>query len=179
MNKKAFTLLEIMVVLGVIAFLFGLGTIALIRFRNYTQLTTSYNELVSSLKSLQNKAKNSVASSAISSDIPNAVPDLYTLRVENNSYDFFDCMILSDRLNCSTLSQQESVIMPSGVQLQIEGCIGIAFERLTGNIDLVQTNGALFTADPTGSCTIRLTQTSLGDLRSIVVNADNDTLQLN
>lgn len=179
MKKSAFTLLEMMVVLGVIAFLTGLGTIALIRFRNYTQLTTSFNELVTAVKVIQNNAKNSVASSALSNDIPNAVPDYYTIRVENNSYDFFDCINQSNRIECSSSSTQQDINIPTGVQVQAEGCAGIAYERLTGNLVLVQTNGAIYTTQLNGSCTIRLTSTSLGDVRTIVFNADNDTLELN
>jgi prepilin-type N-terminal cleavage/methylation domain-containing protein len=58
MYKPAFTLLELLIVMGVSAFLMGLGAFGLMSFQAEVDLQNAYSNIISDLKFLQNKARN-------------------------------------------------------------------------------------------------------------------------
>jgi prepilin-type N-terminal cleavage/methylation domain-containing protein len=68
-SMKGFTLLELMVVMGIAAALLALGTVGLISFRNTVQLDQVRSDFISQLRTAQNLAKNSVASAALGGDL--------------------------------------------------------------------------------------------------------------
>ena len=65
MMKAGFSYLELLVVMAIIAILFGIGTAGLLRLQDTMRAEQGVNQLASFLKSEKNKAKNNVIDEAI------------------------------------------------------------------------------------------------------------------
>jgi len=70
MKKNAFTFLELLIVMSIIALLFGSGVAGLLRLRASMEAEQATNQLLSILKAEQNKAKNNVNNVELGSSFP-------------------------------------------------------------------------------------------------------------
>ncbi len=171
MKKQAFTLLEIIIMLGIAAVVMGMGTYSLITFRNYTQVQNVYTDIVSVLRQEQNKAKNSITSEQKAIDtgsIIDSIPDYYAVFFESNNYSIYYCEEISDRVNCFVENQNLKKTKFSGVSVNINcGVAGIAFEKLTGDIVGIQSNGSFV---QTGVCSITITRPGASSTKSLRID---------
>ena len=181
--KRAFSLLEILVVLAITAVVMALGTYSLLSFRNFTQVQNGYTNLVSLLKQQQNKAKNSISSEAKrdqSGSILDSIPDFYALSFTENKYSLYYCdKVGNDRVNCfiensQSIDQREF----NSIEIQLEcegGLLGLAFEKLSGDIIGFDESGN-FTS--LGVCDITIGHVQFGSQRTIQVNLTENNIKV-
>lgn len=185
MKLKSFTLLELLVVMGIIAVLGGLGVTGLTRFQANTQVQTAFNDVFSILKTLQNSAENSIAFTNASAVTPKycsslgpCVPDYYGIKFTTNTYTVYGCLISGNNIICSNQNMiQLGGLNLSSVVYSFSGsqCDYILFQRLTG--DIIDVSG-----DPTWSitansiCTLRISN-SFGDSRVIEINLTSNSIR--
>lgn len=178
-QKKAFTLVEMILAMGIIAFLIGMGSVALIRFRSVAKVERVHSDLISTLRTTQNSAENSKASFAkkdlFNLTISESLPDYYMVYFENNNYSIYFCDKSGSGANCFPETQNLKSANLSGVDITVTGCQGVAFERLTGNIVSIDSTGAV---SETGSCTIRIKATSLSSTRTIEVDFISNNIKI-
>jgi len=189
MEMKAFSLLEMIIVLAVLAILMGLGWAGLINFRSTAEMQNAYSELVSVIKSEQNKAKNSVSSKS-----DGTTPYFYTLFFANNKYYAFNCgdnntpNNIAQNVRCtkdtSVIFRQlptDIVVTPSS------GCAGLGFTRLSGrfasialpanNLETISTFDTTYTFS--GTCNITLSHTQIQTQKTIDINLNTNNVSDN
>lgn len=186
-KKKAFSLLELVMVLAIIAIIMGLGYQGLIDFRATSEMQNAYADFVGNLKILQTDAKNVVNTSSTTG----TPADIYAIFISSSSYKFFDCYKASfgNSLNCSvdkslsTLAQNPNIVFTPG-----SGCSGIGFSKLTTDIVSLNTsadiqNSTSFTAGSNNpqpsSCKITITHKLLqSSQKTITINIDKNSFDL-
>lgn len=178
--SKAFSLLELIIVMAIVAVLMAMGAFFLVRYQSSVQLQSAYTYTVSSIRTIQNKANNSASVTVGSNRVS---PDIFAVRFNNNQMNPFYCLYSSGGAltNCN-------VYPTSGIE-QFENtynvnatsdCTGIGFTRL-GLDTLTFTNSAFTgngTTTTTGTCTITLTHKTTGDSRTLRVNLDQNKIDL-
>ncbi len=184
-KKKGFSLLEIIIALAVIAVIAGLGYSGLINFRATSEMQNVYSEYVSNLRILQNKAKNSINTSANN----NAAPDIYAIIMGNNNYSFFNCIKASTFSNNVQCNQDDTLVkkdIPGSLRITPDAnCIGIGFAKLTGRIVSLNVSpggipaGSLNTNyTATGNCKVTISSTTIVSTKVIKINFDSGSIDL-
>ncbi len=171
--KKAFTLLEAIIAMGIMAVLLGFSTFALIQVKATIELQNSFSDIISALQTTQNRARNSVTKPGSST----TVPDYITVAFQPTTYNFQTCTKGASRITCTddTASAKATEIL--NVQLQASnGCGIIGFARLTSDIVSVDSNGIVTT---TGNCTITITHSSTGNSRAISIDLSSNNINTN
>ncbi len=172
MSLKGATLLELIIVMGILAAIMGLGVYGLIKFQGTVELQSVYSEFVANLKTLQNKAKNSINTSSTN----DKAPFIYAIIFDQNTYTFYSC----DKATSSTLLCVEDSSIPEvdtsskGVLISNPGCNGMGFSRLTG--DIVSINITNFTFNSVGQCNYTLLHNNSQLSNSITVNLTNNSI---
>lgn len=177
-RKRGFTLLELLVIMGIIAAITGMGIYGLSRFQANTQVQTAANDTITLLRTVQNDARNSVSfvddsslDPSICSSNGNCVPDYYGVNFDSQGYHVYGCLQSGSNIVCPSQNEIEidGVSFP-GITFSYIGtaCGYISFERLTGDIKDVNGN-PLWTVSSNSICTIRISNT-FGDNKSIEVN---------
>lgn len=170
--KTAFSLLELLIVIAVIAIILSLGTYALISFRNYTQVHGAYTEFASLLNTARNKAHNASYSASKleqTGSIAESIPDYYGVYIySDTSYGLVYCDdSLSGRVNCLEESELPRQTLPQNLSLRADTCEGIIYKKLTGDILKIYN---LNQVDTLGECKITFKYTQTTDQREILVN---------
>jgi len=184
-NKKAFSLLELIVAMGVIAVIMGLGITGLVSLRTTVELQGAYSEFVENLKSLQNQGKNSTSGSLGS----NSVPFMYGIFFTSTGYAFGNCdkptsnqgscFIDSSLAKVNTLNK--NVLITS---TDPSNCSGIAFVRLPGtniNVDpiiAINSNGSYNINNPILKCVYTIKHSQNNTIKTITINLKNGTITL-
>jgi len=191
MKLKAFSLLEFVIVFGVLAVLMGLGWTGLINFRSTAEMQNAYSELVSVIKTEQNKAKNSV-----SSNNDGGTPHFYTLFFIGNKYYAFNCgnsvVPLSSSSSSITCTKDSTVlfrILPANIIINPDPqCAGLGFAKLTGkftsftlpigygSLDTVTSFGTTYSQS--GTCNIKISHTLISTQKAIEVNLNQNNLNV-
>jgi|SRR6185369_7444421 len=171
--KKAFTLLEAIIAMGIMAVLLGFSTYALIQVKGTIELQNAYSDVISALQTTQNRARNSVTKPGST----NSVPDYVTVAFSPTTYKFQTCLKNSTRITCTddTASAKATEIL--NVQIQpSNGCNTIGFARLTSDIVSVDGNGVI---TATGSCTLTIVHSSTGNSRVISIDLSSNNINTN
>lgn len=175
-KQKAFTLIEILMVMGVIALIGAIGVYGLTRFRANIEVQTAFNDIFSLLKTLQNNARNSVSVNIGGNQF---TPDYYSVKFENNNYTVYACNKSGPNIICPTNNALDTYrgigIQNVTITYPAQQCEFIAFERLSGDIVDVR-GGPNWDISGNTMCTI-LILNSVGDSRRIIVNLVNNTLE--
>lgn len=191
MNQKGFSLLELIIVMAVIAVVMGLGWSGLMSFRATAEMQNAYSELVSVIKTEQNKAKNSV-----SSGNDGVTPYFYSLFFVDNKYYAFNCGDTRDQLSPTSNSircvKNPDVTfrqLPADIKIVPDSkCSGLGFAKLTGkftsftlpvtatNLDTVTSFNAMY--DQTGMCGIKIKHDLIPTEKIIEVNLDINNLNV-
>lgn len=184
LKKPAFTLLELLVVMGVIAMMTGMGIYGLTRFQANTQVQTVTTDTLTLLRTVQNNAKNSIsfATTPTANDIcssnNNCVADYYAVTFSSSDYQVFACQKSGSNITCPSQNNLniQSVTYPD-ITFSYEGtgCNYIAFQRLSGDIIDVQGN-PLWTESSNSLCSIKISN-SYGDYRILEVNLTNNSVR--
>ena len=175
---KAFTLLELLIVMGIIALMSGLGIYGLVRFQANARLESSFNDVLTSLKSVQNMSKNSTAfnnQSAINPTICSSngvcVPDYYGIRFNSTGYSIIGCLVSTTNIICPDENViEERLVTIGGVSIEFSGqqCEYLVFQRLTSDIkDVI--GSPTWSESGNSLCNLRLFN-DYGDQRIIEIN---------
>jgi prepilin-type N-terminal cleavage/methylation domain-containing protein len=188
---KAFSLFEIIMVMAIVAILMGLGWSGLMTFRATSEMQNAYSELVSVIKTEQNKAKNS-----LSAGTEGVTPDHYSIFISGNQYFAYNCRktsTVNNNVRCTKDSTfiarilpQDITINPSSNTAATPFCKGIGFTRLTGKFvsfeavpdNLNDVNAFDTTFKGEGICTIKLFHTMVNAEKNIELNLDINSLNL-
>lgn len=142
---RAYTILELVIVMSVIAVMMGLGIVGLTTFKRNAEFNSSYTSLVTNIRSIQSRARNSV-----SEDSGVTPTDFYGIFFTQNQYFSYRCIRVTNNLNCSKtvrLFQDTSLL---NATFTFGNCRNVLFERLTGRLYSVQYTGQLTDAIITG-----------------------------
>lgn len=189
MNLKAFSLLEMIIVLAVLAAIMGLGWSGLINFRSTAEMQNAYSEMVSVIKTEQNKAKNSVSSGS-----SGTTPYFYALFFSNDKYYAFNCgdsrtpSLSTTNIRCTKDETVNFRLLPSEIELVPDAsCAGIGFTKLTGkfasftlpiteSLETVTSFDTIYNLS--GQCNIKIRHNSISAERTIGINLDINSLDV-
>lgn len=182
---KAFTLIELLVVMGIITMLFGLGAYGLTRFQANTRVQSSFNDVLSLLKTVQNNARNSVSftnssgfTPSICSSTGSCVPDYYGIKFSGNQYTVYGCLKSGNNINCpaqNDLGYKQLNLTGINITFTGQQCDYIVFQRLTA--DIIDVTGSPTWAPSANTvCNIRISNTE-GDSRTIEVNLNTNVIR--
>jgi prepilin-type N-terminal cleavage/methylation domain-containing protein len=170
--KQAFTLLELLVVMAIMATMAGLGIQGLIIFRQTVQFQQTESDIITSLNTVRNMARNGVASQELKltgGGLSNAVVDAYALHFVDGNYSIYRCRITrafsGDQASCTNLEKAnlkgESLTEVNVVPVDAEKCSTLLFIRLSGDVQSLP--GSLVGGpDDTGECVFTISH-SLND----------------
>lgn len=175
--KKAYTLVEILVVMVIVGVLTAMGVYAYNYFKKVVEINQSINSVASSIKETKNFAKNN----SITGDVP--APDLlnkklaYKIDVVNNTLRRSFCSIPitqnwdDSNLIVSCYASYKDIdlkqkLHDNVVFTAISGqCDNIIFENLTGKIIFRSGNSALIAK----SCSIKVSYLNDNILSKIII----------
>jgi prepilin-type N-terminal cleavage/methylation domain-containing protein len=181
MKLKGFSLLELVIVLAILAIIMGIGWSGLINFRSTTEMQNAYSELVSVIRTEQNKAKN-----AVSSAQDGTTPHFYTIFFANNKYYAFNCgdskiplSSTTKSVRCTKSTDVVFRVLPSGINLIPDTqCTGVGFTKLTGkfvsvnlpssDLDGISSFNTVY--NDTGKCNIKITHDSISTEKNIEID---------
>lgn len=173
MMKKGFTLIEALIVMGIIAALIGFGVVGVTRFSDYLELQNGFSDISTFIRTTQNKARNSI-SYENSMGFFTPPPDYYAIYFEEENFSLLACNEnLSGLFNCEELEKN----VKSDVFNEVKFSFGADCEanRLFGfrrsNIDIVSFDGII--NEGTGYTVNNAVINSKG-ICTITVNHEND-----
>lgn len=154
--------------------------------RNTIELENGFADVASYIQTIQNRAKNSVASgitAEMSGQFGNAAPDYYQISFANDNYSYLTCF---QNISTYTCQVEESNVLSdrfSNINISTIGsdCERIAFERRTGNIvkmsnttEIIDYNGV---SSQNKTCTIRIGHINSNSYRDIVVDLEENSIE--
>lgn len=185
-SATAFTLIELIVAMGIAAVLTGLGVAGLNLFRQTIQFQQANLDFVSALRTVQNMARNSVSSQRLISQgtsLPQAKVDGYAIFFTTSNYSIRYCIRQggagNTQMNCSGVEQDnlkpreyaDVQIFPANTNV----CQGVFFERLTG--DIRGMSQPISNPLDTGSCTILIDHINNASLsRQLNIDITNNNI---
>lgn len=175
--KKAFTLLQLIVVMGISAGLLGAGIYGLTSYQRYLQLQSGYNDLVSIIKTQQNRAVNSVSLTALGGQ----APYIYALRIDNGNYTLYYCQNVAGSIVCTLDASLGQLSQLASNDLQVtSNCSGVGFLKLS--TDVVSLSANAFTGSGsvgnTGTCTFTIEHKVTLQSKQITFNLEENNLSL-
>ncbi len=171
--KKGFTLLEVLIAMGIMAVLLGTSTYALIQVKATIELQNSFSDIISAFQTTQNRARNSVTKPGATV----TVPDYVTVSFLPTTYKFQTCVKGTSRITCTddTASTKATEILNVTLQPS-NGCTTIGFARLTSDIVSVDSNGI---TNSIGVCTITIVHNTTGNSRVISIDLSSNNISTN
>ncbi|MEP7103473.1 MAG: type II secretion system protein [Candidatus Dojkabacteria bacterium] len=170
---KAFTLLEAIIAMGIMAVLLGFSTYALTQVRSTIELQNAFSDVASALQVAQNRSRNS----ATKPGSPNVAQDYVTVAFRNTTYAFQTCIKGASRVTCvdDTANAKAIEVLHSTIQPSVN-CNTIGFSRLTGDIVTVDSNGVV---NSSGTCTIKISHTATGNFKQISIDLTSNNITSN
>lgn len=177
---KSFTLVELLVVMGIIAVLAGLGIVGMLTFQRVVEVDGATQEFIGNLKTYQNMAINSASSRVYSSGSGQLAGrvDGYAVQFGDGGYELRYCLDADD-VNGNFDCQGVEIAEPKSSQYSqvnfatTSDCSLILFERLSG---LVYAMNSDFAApDSTGICEVQITHSAVGVPRTVEINLTENT----
>ena len=183
-KNNGFTLLELLVVIGITVTAGALGIYGLITFRETAILKQAGNELFTNVESIRNKARNSVLSIAksINNDPLEAKVDAFAIVFEDGNYSSMYCD-RSDSTSIDYTCAYEKQNLKSEIFTTVDiglfeesgyQCAGVLFEGVTGDLSLFANKDSVTTE--IGVCIIAV---ELGGVRQILIlDGEKDEISL-
>jgi prepilin-type N-terminal cleavage/methylation domain-containing protein len=175
-TSKAFTLIELMIVMAVIAGLSVLGIVAIIQFRQGVRINNAVFEFNSIFQTMSNKARNAASISGQAG----VAPDYYVLELLDSSFQVKSCQRTAIA-NAVVCSNHEQILEPADIDWYTgiaNPCRSIGFERRTADIVFIQPTGTILNS---GECIIFITlkensiEKNENLIKKYTFNAGNDT----
>lgn len=183
--KSGFSLLELLIVMGVTAILMGLGVYGLLSFQYYTEVQSVYSDISSLLSTTRNKAQNGSISNAklqSTNSIIDSVPDFYgvlfssTIFPDGEYGQVYCDRSTSDAVVCAVEDQELSFSVRGSISVETTNCIGVLYETLTADIYRIFNVNSI---DSQGECTVDIDHNNSGASRVITISATNNVLEIN
>ena len=185
---RSFTIIELLVVMGIIAVMSGLSIYGLVRFQASTQVETVFNDVYSLFNTIENNARNSVSfknasaltpNICITNDPTNCVPDYLGIKFDQDSYKVYACLKSGvNNIVCSPENEievQKATINGVSFDYRDTQCDYIVYERLSA--DMIDVEGSPnWLAKATENCTLVISD-SYGDSRAIQINLVNNNIK--
>ena len=184
MRKKAFTLVELLVVMAIIGAMLAMGIYAMVQFRRTIQLQQATSQILGIIKETQNLAKNNTLAKDVTAD-PN---------FNNLSFGYF--LVFKDFNIYRTLGKRvqgpgqnwtiRDPLTTNGLKSDIFGdvqiipdnCYAVVFINLTGDIIIQQTQASI-PQDLNTSCRLQIKHTQEAAFYKVIsINIKNDTYKI-
>ncbi len=163
--KNAFTLIELMVVFGIIALTLGLSIFGLSRFRANVELNSSYTNVISLINESRNKATNAFGSSTGGTL---QQKDLFGINFQSTSVQPIECTANSDGSVYSCLNSASGLISLSNMEITVVGCSArFGFKRLSQDFIALDTVGSV---QSTGTCSVEIRHLFTNEVKTITIN---------
>jgi len=180
---KGFTLIEIVIVLGIITMITGLSILGIVRYKAAVELNSAYTDLISSIKSQRNKANNSVSYNPDPNSPSFDTPSFYAIRFINNNYDLYVCQLFAPKsksLTCLDELNAQPATFATGITLE-SNCPGIGFQSITTDLVKIDSNAftsrGIFESKPNPAiCSLTLKHNQTDSTKIININLVYDTL---
>ncbi len=162
---KAFTLIELMVVFGIIALTLGLSIFGLTRFRASVELNTAYTNVISLINNTRNKATNAFGGSSGGSL---QIRDLFGVDFQSQQVNSIVCTANTDATVYSCQNTADSPISLNNMTINVVGCdTRFGFKRLTQDlISLTNVN----TVVASGICSVEIRHSFTNEVKTITIN---------
>lgn len=169
---KAFTLIELMLIMGVIAVAMALSILGLTRFRSAIELNTAYTNVISYLNDIKNKSTNAFGTT--SNGVLLSEVDFFGVSFEGKDVTALNCNGNFDFSNYSCTSSLETGALNLGnITTSITTCGNrIGFKRLTSDLVSLNTTGGLIT---TGTCELQLQHSFTNETKTITIDLVRNT----
>lgn len=161
--------------MGIIAVLMGLGITGLNQFRGTIELQNAYSDVISALETLQNRARNAVATPSTTPGVA-TVTDYSGMAFLQDTYDFKICRKAGSLVTCTTEASDLKPAEISNISFSVTAdCTTIAFARLTGDIVSIDGSGNVITE---GNCTIRLIHNQTSNARELYIDLTSNNIRI-
>lgn len=169
--KKGFTLLEALVIFGIIAVLMSLGIFGVLSFRATLELQNSSSDVVSFIRSLQNRSRNVQSINLNGNQI---VPDFYTFTIGENNISVNICDNVSNfDLECESFTGISTPEIIDSVTLS-SNCTEIGFATRNEDIvSLVESSAD----DSVEVCDITIIHEDLSEPFNIEININENSIK--
>jgi prepilin-type N-terminal cleavage/methylation domain-containing protein len=178
MAKRAYTIIELIIVLGLIGALSAIGILGLSAFRQATQTQGAANEFLSNIQNYENMARNSIPSQVrTGTGLLGDRVDGYAIFFTTTNYSLHYCIdqrSSTGRFNCQGIeSANEKINEYRSVTIyprpaDFPRCRGILFERRSG---LIYSMSDLIAAPLKGvNCNIEITHVSNMTKKVVIFN---------
>lgn len=175
-KKKAFTLLETLIVLGLVVTVIAAGAVSLTNARNSIELDNTYSDVLSAIRTTQNDARNYISiDSNYSVNIVPPVPDIYAFRVNtaNNEFWTFACTGAGASTSCTLASRESVASSVSNITIN-SNCYAIGFRKGIRDIVSISQGGVV---SDSGNCTITISQGNR--TKNVIINLDANNISVN
>lgn len=173
---KAFTLLELIVVMGIIVLSLGLTVIGITRFRYSIELQNGYSDIFSYIQNVENRSRNSVSSEALynsTGSYNESVPDYYVLHFQDDNFSLQACNLNGSRLIC--LSEEENVKAERFSSVTIAStCEYVGVHKR--DADIVRVDSQSFETSDTGICTVVVGHKSISRTYTIILDLVSNSI---
>jgi type II secretory pathway pseudopilin PulG len=168
---KAFTLIELVMIMAIIALAFILSILGLTRFRANIELNTAHTNIISMFSDMKNNSTNaaSTSSNGVLSvidlfGIMTSADNIYPIHCDGNSdFSIYSCVTTSDI----------SRIILTPVRVSGGTCpTRIGFKRLTSDLVTISSTGGV---SNTGTCTVLLQHSFTNETKTITIDLVRNT----
>lgn len=170
-TKSAFSLLELLIVMGVIASISMLGIFGLLNVQYSIELNNYYAQVDVFQNTVKNYAVNSFATdSAGSKD----ASDYYAFQYIGNKFQNLFCDKTGvATIECNNIGTLE-LITPSFIDITFSpiGCNFFVFEKFSSRIFTIENQNLI----PVGQCTIIIKHQNLAQTKSIIFDFENNSI---
>lgn len=165
--KKAATIIELLIVMGIVTILFGVGITGILFIRATVEFETSRGILNQEIDNIANMARNSLAVNQLDT------PDYWGFQIESNTLSVIYCYENGIFLDCTI--KMESVVL-SNVDISFQQqCSGIVFETTTSKFLAIQ-DTVTYRKINSGICQINVSHTN-GLSATVLFNIENNFIE--
>lgn len=184
-NIKAFTFLELIIVMTIIIIVSVLGISGFLSYREYVQLESTYSDFLTSIKLQRNKAVNTVAYNIPGEiNLSVDVPDFYAVYANQSTFTLYFCNKIGSTqyANCQEDLDANKLIVPSSIQFT-GNCGIIAFAKGSGDIYSINAtaipsaggSGVFEDIPSTNTCSLNVSNIKTPFFKTLNVDYEKDT----
>lgn len=168
--KKAFSILELLIVMSVVGAISLLGVLGLLNMQYSIEYNNFYSQIIVYQQSIKNQAINS---SSVNQSENKLSADFYAFGIINNQFQNISCnsQISGNSVNCN-ITNSLNLVIPDYITIEIqpESCNNVAFRRLDAKLFRVDQDEIY----DTQTCVINVIHNNLDQARIITFDIQNN-----